>query len=74
MGFEKIAPARRAGQLPPGTVTGMAVSADIAAPHPAIIAACWLGIELVVGYHSSRAAIWGVEPWGRSRWRRFALP
>jgi hypothetical protein len=29
---------------------------------------------MVVGYHGSRAAIWGVEPWGRRRGRLFALP
>jgi hypothetical protein len=57
MGFEKIASARHTGQLPPGTATGMAIRPDIAAPHPAIIVARWLGAEMVVGCHGSRAAI-----------------
>src|SRR5215831_13991419 len=64
MGFEKIAPAGHALQLPPPSTTGMTVGADIAQSDPAVIITAWSGAELVLCVHRS----W-TSPDGDHRWR-----
>src|SRR2546426_5582713 len=55
MRFEEIRVTDYAVQLPPETTAGMAVGAEIAPSHPAIIGARFLGTVLGLGVDRARA-------------------
>src|SRR5262249_11756679 len=61
MGFEEVALAGRAMQLPPGTTARMPVGTEIASPHPAPRGTVRLGAEVRRRVHLARAAARGHE-------------
>src|SRR4029450_2018938 len=64
MGFEEVALAGRAMQLPPGTTAGMAIRADVAETRPATIATIGVGTKMARGVDLTAAPPDGDEPWG----------
>src|SRR5215471_4163103 len=52
--LQKIALARRAVELPPGTTVGMAIGAEVAPVHPAPIVAGGIRAEMLRGVHLAR--------------------
>src|SRR4029434_2800952 len=69
MGFEEVALAGRAMQLPPGTTAGMAIRADVAETRPATIATIGVGTKMARGVDLTAAPPDGDEPegWGAAR-------
>ena len=69
VGLLEIALARRAGALPPGATTRMAVGTEMAQPHPPPIGTGGGRAELLRGVHRARASPAGDErQWG-GRWQ-----
>src|SRR5215475_12504077 len=65
-GLQKIATTDDTQQLPPGTATGMAISAEIAPAHPAPIGTVRVRAEVRRGIHLAAAPSRGHDARGRA--------
>src|SRR2546425_11796760 len=73
MGFEKVASAGGAVELPPGATAGMAVGLQIPPACPTIIGTACMRTEMTLSIHLTRASACGDGQWWRSSRRSLGM-